>query len=57
MKWQGEEENFRSNWHLNPIQSQHELVILRILSFMLCVKIRKCETFSIRANSAMRNGP
>ena len=25
--------------------------------FMLCVKIRKCEIFSIRSNSAMRKGP
>ena len=35
--------------------SQHEIMNLRI--FMLCVKIGKCETFSIRSNSAMRNGP
>ena len=35
--------------------SQHEIMNLRL--FMLCVKIRKYETFSIRSNSAMRNGP
>ena len=31
---------------------QPEIMNLRI--FMLCVKIRKCEIFSIRSNSAMR---
>ena len=35
--------------------SQHEIMNLRL--FILCVKIRKYETFSIRSNSAMRNGP
>ena len=35
--------------------TQHEIMNLRL--FMLCVKIRKYETFSIRSNSAMRNGP
>ena len=35
--------------------AQHEIMNLRL--FMLCVKIRKYETFSIRSNSAMRNGP
>ena len=35
--------------------TQHEIMNLRL--FMLCVKIRKYETFSIRTNSAMRNGP
>ena len=35
--------------------SQHEIMNLRL--FMFCVKIRKYETFSIRSNSAMRNGP
>ena len=34
---------------------QHEIRNLRL--FMLCVKIRKYETFSIRSNSAMSNGP
>ena len=32
--------------------TQHEIMNLRL--FMLCVKIRKYETFSIRSNSAMR---
>ena len=36
-------------------KTQHEIMNLRL--FMLCVKIRKYETFSIRTNSAMRNGP
>ena len=33
------------------------IYIMNLRIFMLCVKIRKCETFSIRSNSAMRNGP
>ena len=37
------------------VHTQHEIMNLRI--FMLCVKIRKCEIFSIRSNSAMRKGP
>ena len=35
--------------------AQHEIMNLRI--FIKCVKIRKCETFSIRTNLAMRKGP
>ena len=39
----------------NSSQTQHEIMNLRI--FILCVKIRKCETFSIRTNLAMHKGP
>ena len=35
--------------------TQHEIMNLRM--FMLCIKIGKYETFSIRSNSAMHNGP
>ena len=34
---------------------QHE--ILNLHNFISSVKIRKCQTFSIRTNSAMRKGP
>ena len=70
-KWRGGQTNWTtllSGWNglanaqaqfeiINSVQrvSQHEIMNLRL--FMLCVKIRKYETFSIRSNSAMRNGP
>ena len=45
----------RDEYLSRPLHPQHEIMNLRL--FMLCVKIRKYETFSIRSNSAMRNGP
>ena len=39
-----------ANW-----PTQHEILILRF--FIASVNIRKCETFSLRINLAMRKGP
>ena len=52
-KWQSHLVIF--SWLKLKQRSQHEIMNLSI--FMLCVKICKCEIFSIRSNSAMHNFP